>query len=214
MRMALAGDRVSATSADAAPVEGRPHHVALEEVDGVLALTVDGVVQSVQPGTRRSDGGYWRAMLPDRRPASALILGLGGGTLAALLQARFGALRIVGVDHDPLMPELGRLRLGLDRVEVEVVEADAFDFVERCAEQFDYIAVDLYTGARLESGVLRKPFLRRLAALLTPRGVVAFNLFTDRRLPRRLARLDRVLPISYCATLGENVVLHCRGGYR
>lgn len=186
-----------------------PLRVALEESGGALAITVDGVVQSVQPGTFRSRSGYWGAMLPERRPAHALILGLGGGTLASLLHERFGPLRIVGVDHDPLMPELGRLRFGLDVAEVEVVEADALVFVAESAERFDYIAVDLYTADRFEPAALRRPFLRRLAERLTPGGSAVFNLWRDRRLTRRLERLNRVLPVRRRIEVDSNVVVHC-----
>src|SRR5215212_3085627 len=74
--------------------------VRLGEDRGRRALLVQGVVQSVGvdgPGARE---GYWGHMLPDVRPSRALILGFGGGTLAHLLQDRFGPIHIVGVDDD------------------------------------------------------------------------------------------------------------------
>src|SRR5688572_25904299 len=66
--------------------------VRIGEDGGRAALLVDGVVQSISPADGLAVGGYWAAMVPDERPRSALILGLGGGTLARLLQARWGDL--------------------------------------------------------------------------------------------------------------------------
>src|SRR5712692_7509253 len=78
-----------------------PHVVRIGEDSGRAALLVDGVVQSISPEDGLVGGGYWAAMVPDDPPRNALILGLGGGTLARLLQARWGEVPIVGVDNDP-----------------------------------------------------------------------------------------------------------------
>src|SRR5438270_2141889 len=83
-----------------------PHVVRIGEDAGRAALLVDGVVQSISPEDGLTSGGYWAAMVPSIRPSRALILGLGGGTLARLLLARWGdSLRIVGVDDDPSIVE-------------------------------------------------------------------------------------------------------------
>ena len=177
-------------------------------MSGTVALTVDGIVQSVEPWSVRGETGYWSGMLPERRPASALILGLGGGTLAVMLRRRFGErLRIVGVDHDPLMPELGRQRLGLASADVHFVEADAAAYLRADSEQFGYIAVDLYTADAFEPVALRKPFLRALLRRLAPDGEVVFNLWSDRRLKRRLARIGAVLHLHHRVDIGTNALI-------
>src|SRR5438132_815580 len=85
------------TPADLALVTAR---VRIGEDGGRAALLVDGVVQSISPEDGRVGGGYWAAMVPDDPPRNALILGLGGGTIARLLQARWGDVAMVGVDND------------------------------------------------------------------------------------------------------------------
>ena len=70
------------------------HVVRIGEDSGRAALLVDGVVQSISPADGLVDGGYWAAMVPDERTQRALILGLGGGTLTRLLQARWGDLGV------------------------------------------------------------------------------------------------------------------------
>src|SRR5436305_6912824 len=82
------------------------HLVQIGEDNGRAALLVDGVVQSISPEDGLASGGYWAAMVPPLRPRRVLILGLGGGTLARLMHARWGSsVAIVGVDDDVAIVE-------------------------------------------------------------------------------------------------------------
>ena len=185
--------------------------VRLGEDGGRLALLVDGVVQSVAVDGADLGESYWSAMIPDVRPRSALLLGLGAGTIARLLTDRFGPVPIVGVERDPAVVALGRMHFGLDLPNLEVVVEDAFAFVDACSRTFDFIGVDLYDGLVLARGTLAKPFLRRLRALLTPGGCVVFNLALTRRLPRQLHRLSQVFHVARTVDVGFNVVVYCQG---
>jgi spermidine synthase len=187
--------------------------VRIGEDDGRTALLVDGVVQSISPADSLATGGYWAAMLPDAPPRRALILGLGGGTLARLLQARWGTeLTIVGVDDDPAVLETAQAVGWLPLAGLEVVVEDAFTYAERCTEGgFDYVALDLYRGEDLVRQELARPFLRRVRALLAPGGRVAINLFRDERRMRRIARIAAVFEIDRVVEQGGNIVVHARG---
>jgi spermidine synthase len=170
---------------------------------------VDGTVQSVLAD---DPFGYWHAMVPGVRPRHALLLGLGAGTVARLIYERFGAVPTVGVDDDPAVLSVARLMLA-DVPEVEIVEADAFEYVEASAaagEHFDYVAVDLYRGARLAHGVVGRPFLKALKTVLQPRGVAAFNLFLERRAADRVRRIERVFPRLERRMVGKNVIIWVR----
>ena len=103
---------------------------------GRPVLRVGGVIQSVGVNeTYQAD--IWDAMLPRERPANALILGLGGGTIASLLAQRFGALPITGVERDPAVVWLARHEFGLDALaHLHIVVADAFDYAQHCREQY------------------------------------------------------------------------------
>jgi spermidine synthase len=186
--------------------------VRVAEDEGQRALMVDGVVQSVAvEGPSFHGPGYWPAMIPDARPRQALLLGLGGGTVAHLLVRRFGPLPIVGVEADPDVLALARAQFGLDLLSLTVVEGDAFEYVTNCDERFDYVAVDLYRGAELQGAALARPFLRALKELLLPGGQIYFNLFRDGRTPRRLHRLHQVFPWAQTQAIGKNVVVRCPG---
>ncbi len=177
---------------------------------GQRALFVDGVVQSVAAADALRGPGYWPAMLPDVRPRRALLLGLGGGTIAHLLVRRFGSLPLIGVEADPEVLAVARAEFDLTLPALTVVQGDAVEYVATCAERFDYICVDLYRGAEPERRVYARPFLRQLRALLLPGGLVVFNLFRDGRTARRLHRLRQMFPYATREIIGQNVVVRAR----
>jgi spermidine synthase len=186
------------------------HEVRIGEDDGRAVLLVDGVVQSISPEDGLVDGGYWAAMLPDAPPRQALILGLGGGTLVRLLHARWGTMRVVGVDDDDGLLEIARGAGWLPLAGLEVVVGDAFVYAESCRERFDYIAVDLFRGEHMPGRVFGKPFLRRLRGLLEPHGRVVVNLFRDRRQSDRVNRIAAFFDIRGQVLVGGNVIVHGR----
>jgi spermidine synthase len=170
---------------------------------------VDGTVQSVLAD---DPTGYWSRMVPDARPARALLLGLGAGTVVRLLHQRFGDVPTVGVENDLAVVDFAR-ELLRDLPSLEIVHADAFAYAEEAAvrgERFDFAAVDLYSGDRLVHGVVGRPFLRALRTILEPRGLAVFNLFHERRVADRVRRIGRVFRILDRQVVGKNLVLRCR----
>lgn len=197
------------------------------QADGRLALEVGGVVQSIAvPGedtpTPPADtqagapaGGYWAAMLPDVCPRRALLLGLGGGTVARLLRRRCPDAAIVGIEHDETVLATARAELGLDDVPgLTVVLADAFLWVPAAAERepgvYDFICLDLFQAGRLAPGALATVFLRQVAALLAPEGTLAANLMVTGRTPEQIQRLERVFRQLRTVRVRGNVVAHLR----
>lgn len=188
---------------------GSDTHVApVRALDnGRRALLVNGVVQSVYPEDAAT--GYWSGMLPDRAPGSALLLGFGGGTVARLLEQRFGPIAITGIDDSEEMLAMAA-DFGPPLTGLRLIKADALAFIHRDSARYGFIAVDLFRAHRLERGVLALPFLRALAARLEPDGTVAYNLFRDSQLNDCMARLERVFEPLRLSRVGENAVFHGR----
>jgi spermidine synthase len=180
--------------------------------EGRRVLLVDGVVVSVAVDGAEPPSGYWAAMLPGGSPRSALLLGLGGGTLAHLLARRYPGIELVGVDVDAELIDFAREHFGLDAPGLEVVIGDAFDYVEACERSFDFVAVDLFAGYDFHRGILSKPFLRKLKATAGRGGEVVFNLFKDRRTHLHVSRIERVMGSCRADEVGKNVIVRCRGG--
>jgi spermidine synthase len=176
---------------------------------GRTVLRVGGVIQSVGvDDTYQAD--IWDAMLPRRQPANALILGLGGGTIATLLTQRYGPLPITGVERDPAVVWLARHDFGLESLEhLHVVTDDAFNFARTCRETFDAICVDLYIAGKMAHGVLGGSFLRDVARLLTSEGEATINLWRSPYLDDQVRRIGRELLVRDVVPVDDNVVVHC-----
>lgn len=72
-----------------------------------------------------------------------LILGLGGGTLAKLLRKKYPDAKITGVEIDPIMIEMGKKYLDLDKYNVDIKIMDARKFK---IKKYDLVIVDGYIG--------------------------------------------------------------------
>jgi spermidine synthase len=172
-------------------------------------MLIEGVIQSVSISREPLAFGYWPLMLPDFAPRSALVLGLGGATIPHLLVDRFGPLPITVIEKDPDVIALARRVFGIPR-KTDIVEADAFTWVDAADDTFDYIAEDLFEHNRVPALVFARPFLRKLKELLTPGGLLALNYFKDRRATDRQRRLESVFPRVTVIPNDKNLIAHCR----
>ena len=176
--------------------------------DGRKVLRVGGVIQSVEV-----DDGYtadvWDAMLPRRRPRSALILGLGGGSIAQLMTRRWGALPITGIELDPAVVSLARQEFELDQLDhLTIVTADAFVWTRTCDKLFGAICVDLYVAGKLAHGTLGAAFMRDVRRLLIPGGEVIINLWRSAYLDSQISRIAAYFRVEALDQADGNVVVH------
>ena len=111
-----------------------------------------------------------------------LILGLGGGSAAKLVRKFWTEAKITGVDLDPVMIDLGKKYLGLDKLGVDIKIGDAVDFVKKSQIQnsksklkYDLILVDLYVGDEFPEKFETEVFLKLILKPLTDGGIVVFN---------------------------------------
>jgi spermidine synthase len=149
-----------------------------------LELRVDGTLASSHPTDGEGTGPVWDALalpvlaLAPARRRSALMLGLGGGSVARILRALAPRIRIVGVEIDPEVVAAARDHLGLDALGVEVVIGDAITALRAERRRFDLIVEDVFVGATRD---VRKPkgFPEPVLALarrrLAPGGLLVCN---------------------------------------
>lgn len=105
-----------------------------------------------------------------------LILGLGGGTLAQVVNKYFNPDSIVGVELDPQMVFLGKKYFSLHKVKnLNIKNEDAFNFASHNRNKFNLILVDLYIGKMFPSEVSSEKFLQSLSHSLSKNGQIIFN---------------------------------------
>lgn len=203
-----------------------PLYKILEEVDSAYNSKIQ-VVRTLE-GVRILSGGVsqsgwllrkiWQAALKrikkDKpRVDRVLILGLGGGSVACLLDEMWPASRKVAVDIDPLMVELGRKYLSLGQVKnlkIKLVDAAGWVSQQRNRKKFDLVLVDLYKGDKIPAEFLKKDFVKRVYKLLAPNGVAAFNHFyagKDYAAARKAEKVIRsVFPALTTVTPEANII--------
>lgn len=108
---------------------------------------------------------------------NSLILGLGGGSLVKVLQKLWPETKIVGIDIDQVMVDLGKKYLGLSDKSIEIQIGDAFDFLKSKSRtaKFDLILIDLYVGDNFPEKFENDRFIRLTKTLLNKSGFVIFN---------------------------------------
>jgi spermidine synthase len=162
----------------------------LEEVESPIngKLTV---VRDLAWGTYIKGGGLtqsggvaekiWRTALQKLQTSKTpniqkvLILGLGGGGIAKIVRKNWPEAKIVGVDVDPIIVELGKKYLGLDKLCVEIIIQDAFVFLTNhqspITNHYDLVCIDMYVGDKVPEKFETEAFLK----LMTDNGICVFN---------------------------------------
>ncbi|MEK7526292.1 MAG: methyltransferase domain-containing protein [Patescibacteria group bacterium] len=109
---------------------------------------------------------------------SVLIVGLGGGGIAKLVNKNWPAAKITGIEIDPVIVELGNTYLGLNKIQVKTLIGDGLSLSEELVaknKKFDLICVDTYIGQTFPKKFESLKFLKIITRLLTKNGIVIFN---------------------------------------
>ncbi len=153
------------------------------------------------------------------RASRALVVGLGGGALVALLRRHWPGLHVTAVEIDPEVVHLAREYFGVAPDEhTDVVAADGEAFIRRDTGTYDVIFMDVFLEPSApgtdSSGVPRHlatvAFLQTLRARLAPGGVVAFNLHHKSSFAPHLRAIEAAFPrvrVVPVAGTGNRIVL-------
>ena len=110
---------------------------------------------------------------------NCLILGLGGGTVAGLIRKNWPGARLTGIEIDPVMIELGKKYLDLDRLKIDIKVHDADSFIKikngSPDTKYDLIIVDLYRGDKFPEKFGTEDYLGFIKNKLSESGVAVFN---------------------------------------
>jgi len=113
-----------------------------------------------------------------QEPKSALVIGLGGGTIPSFLRKRFPQMRIDAVDIDPGVVEVAKSHFGFredERMRAHV--EDGRRFVENASERYDLIFLDGFGTDSVPPHLTTREFLASVLRILSPEGAVIGNLW-------------------------------------
>lgn len=142
-------------------------------------------------------------------PKKVLIVGLGGGSIAKLVRKNWPKAEITGVDIDETIVALGKKYMGLDKYDVNIIIADAYDLITNptspkatLGAQYDLICFDTYVGENFPKKFESKAFIKEVKKLLSkdPSGAEAGGKSIFNRL---FGPEDRDGAISFESTLME-----------
>ena len=149
-------------------------------------------------------GGSW--------PRSALLIGLGAGSLAKFLHRHCPQTRITVVEIEPAVVAVARqfFRLPPEDDRLRIVIGDGANFVQTSRARFDCILVDGFDRHARVGELDSELFYLAARARLTRSGLLATNLFGSRRgFKASVARLQTAFD-GRCLTLpacdGGNVI--------
>ncbi len=194
------------------PINGKI--VVLKNLGLGTYIQVEGLTQS---GGVVSD--VWQATLKKVKKQKSeinncLILGLGGGSAAALVKRFWPEAKITGVEIDPIMVELGKKYLNLPEIEMVIGDADRYcRQQEKSGNRYDLILIDVYLGYEVPKRFQDERFGRLIKNLLTKGGIAVFNrlYFGEKRaLAMKFGgKLEKIFPKMEAVFPEANVMFVC-----
>jgi spermidine synthase len=110
----------------------------------------------------------------------ALIIGLGGGSLAKQLWRDHSDMRIDAIELDPEIVDVAYELFGLpDDDRIRVIIGEGRECLETTNELYDLIVIDAYDDDHIPPHLLTEQFLLACRDHLAPDGVIAYNLIAS-----------------------------------
>lgn len=109
---------------------------------------------------------------------NCLIVGLGGGSIAKLVRKNWPQAKITGVDIDPVIIELGKKYMKLEKQDVNIIIGDAYRLIandQLPMTNFDLICFDTYVQQDFPKKFESVQLIKQVKKLLSRDGVAVFN---------------------------------------
>jgi spermidine synthase len=155
--------------------------------EGATEFRVAGALHAWYHPSRFLTGLAWdliaaAALLrPGGAPKSILMLGLAGGTAFRTLRHLLPDCRFTAIDIDGEIIDLARHHMHLDELDIEVITADAYQWLEKNQRTFDIVFDDIYLAGKTDVFRPRAwdaKLLDHLSRAVAQGGLLAVNLVT------------------------------------
>lgn len=146
-------------------------------------------------------------IIPINRIKSVLVLGMGAGSVVDSLRNKFeydGP--IVGVELDPVVIDIAEKEFNLLQDDkVEIIQADAKEYIASCKQQFDLIVVDVFIDIDVPEKFYSSLFWNHIESRVSDNGFVLFNAGIDLSDEKRNNFINKI-PDSFIYTKKLNVL--------
>lgn len=161
--------------------------ISVIEVGSTRKLSVDGVVQSVNwdsPNAGRQVWGRLVENLYEQQPdlKTAMVLGLGGGSMQHLMAKKFPGIHITSVEIDKVMVDVAQKYFRLDDIpNHRIIVGDALKVIAVpeeygiSANSMQAVIVDIFCGQKYPDLGSSGNFFACVKNLVVPGGLVVFN---------------------------------------
>lgn len=126
--------------------------------------------------------------------SSILLLGLGGGSVIETIREEFNCQApVTAVDIDNIIIDIAQEEFNINRFKnVNIIYADALDFVMKCTDKFDLIILDVFVGKHVPLAFTDEVFLKHLLQLVNAGGHIVFNTLRSTMSPDTTALITKV----------------------
>jgi spermidine synthase len=129
-----------------------------------------------------------------------LVLGVAGGSVIKTLKNDFNTdAKITGVEIDPVVIELANRYFKLNSVSnLELVIADAFQFIKTTQETYDLIIIDIFNDSNMPNELFENQFWSSIHKSLNNSGKCLFNtIYTSKKDLQRNQQLTTLLKSKF-----------------
>lgn len=153
----------------------------VDDLFGGRSMIIGGISQSGGLVTKLWEMALTAVSNEQSAVSKCLILGLGCGNAAKIVSEKFPGCKIVGVEIDPKVVEVGKKYFGLGEIpNLEIIIDDAIKKILNTYflilnTKFDLILVDLYLGRNYPKEAESKQFIGGIKGVLSENGIVIFN---------------------------------------
>lgn len=149
-----------------------------------------------------------------------LVLGMGGGSIVSLLRNKYKITTpITAVEKDPVVIELATRYFNIAQYQdLNIVQADAYDFVCTSPDRYDLVIIDLFVDAIVPEIFASPQFLTHLRRVTSEASCIIYNKMTeDSAHKQEFAELSEAFGLLFpgsrvikvVANHSENSLLYC-----
>jgi len=136
-----------------------------------------------------------------RSVKNILVLGTAGGTVINKIHNLFPYARIIGVEIDPVMIDIGKKYFNLGTIqELRFVHADAKKFVTsetKKKRMYDLVIADMSFGRVIPEFLTTPLFIGKMKSLVTPYGCIVINYLRELEYEKKSEMFMKTLKSSF-----------------